>query len=199
MRRRVVFGLLGVFLWTGCGSSSGQKGEAKLADGALPWLSLPAMAPALSVPARAALKLHEHGDGVQIYTCTLATSGPGMAGGSSSYAWVLKAPDARLFAENGALAGLHGAGPVWTWNSDGSSVTGAKVTQVDSPESGAIPWLLLRASSTRGAGELGDVTYVQRLLTHGGKAPTSGCDATTVNSELRVHYTAEYYFYTGGA
>jgi hypothetical protein len=173
--------------------------SAETSDGGVPWLSLPAVAPALVVPARAALKLHLHGSGTQIYTCSAIASGSASDGGVGGYGWVLKAPDAKLLGENGELVGHHGAGPSWTSPGDASSVTGAKAMQVDAPDASAVPWLLLRASSTNGAGIFSDVTYVQRLLTRGGKAPVSGCDATTVAAEIAVEYSAEYYFYTGGA
>ena len=63
---------------------------------------------------------------------------------------------------------------------------------------GAIPWLLLRASSTTGTGVFTNVTYVQRLNTTGGVAPATGCGASTSGTDTSVAYTADYYFYTGG-
>lgn len=33
------------------------------------------------------------------------------------------------------------------------------------------------------------------LNTAGGEAPATGCDATTVDTETRVPYSADYYFY----
>ena len=54
-------------------------------------------------------------------------------------------------------------------------------------------------SANRGAGTFGDVRYVQRLATAGGKAPPIGCDAGTVGGATSVRYTAEYYFYSGPA
>jgi Protein of unknown function (DUF3455) len=36
---------------------------------------------------------------------------------------------------------------------------------------------------------------VQRLNTVGGNAPTTGCDATMANTQTRVPYSADYYFY----
>jgi hypothetical protein len=39
------------------------------------------------------------------------------------------------------------------------------------------------------------VTYIQRLDTVAGLAPTTGCDATTVGTTARVDYTATYFFY----
>ena len=44
-------------------------------------------------------------------------------------------------------------------------------------------------------GEFSDIAVVQRLNTAGGKAPTTGCDATTVDTQTRVPYSADYYFY----
>jgi len=43
-----------------------------------------------------------------------------------------------------------------------------------------------------------DVTFVQRLNTTGGLAPTTGCDAAHVDTTMPVAYTADYYFFTGG-
>jgi hypothetical protein len=57
---------------------------------------------------------------------------------------------------------------------------------------------LLRASSTSGTGVFTDVTYVQRLNTSGGVAPTTACGASNVNTDTNVAYTADYYFFTGG-
>ncbi len=155
--------------------------------------------PTLAVPLGATLKIHDRGTGAQIYTCTATTTtGAGGGGGASatSYAWVLKAPDAMLLDANGAQVGTHGAGPNWT-STDGSVVIGAKVYQEASP-SGAIPWLLLRATSNTGTGVFSDVTYIQRANTTGGQAPATGCDQTTAGMDTRVSYTADYYFYTGG-
>jgi hypothetical protein len=136
---------------------------------------------------------------VQIYTCT--SSGGGDAGadaGAPTYSWVLKGPDAALTDVNGVQVGTHGIGPEWTSN-DGSVVNGAKVEQASAPATGAIPWLLLRATSTTGTGVFSDITYVQRVNTSGGVAPATGCGASTVGSNVQVDYSADYYFYTGGA
>ena len=95
--------------------------------------------------------------------------------------------------------GTHGAGPHWA-ASDGSVVNGTTITQSASPTGDAIPWLLLRATAWSGTtGLFSDVSYVQRLNTSGGKAPATGCDSTSVGTELRVGYAADYYFYIGGA
>jgi hypothetical protein len=157
--------------------------------------------PELDVPAGAVLKIQDHGVGVQIYTCTAsAGADAGVDAGATTYAWLLKAPDAQLFDWlTYVQVGTHGAGPHWTSTVDGSVVNGTKVAQVDAPLATAIPWLLLRATSTSGTGVFSDVTYVQRVNTTGGKAPATGCDSTTVGTDVRVDYTADYYFYMGGA
>jgi hypothetical protein len=143
----------------------------------------------IRVPAGAKLVDKLHATGAQVYGC---------AASDGKYAWTLKRPDATLTDAKGAEAGKHGAGPSWTAK-DGSSVTGEKVAQADAPGGEAIPWLLLRAKSTSGKGLLAHVTFIQRLATKGGKAPATGCDASRNGTELRVDYSADYYFYEGGA
>jgi hypothetical protein len=131
------------------------------------------------------LILHLSGKGKQIYTCQ-------SAGGV--YAWKLKAPDAKLFRQNGELAGRHFAGPTWE-ASDGSRITGKLVASSPSPDSNSIPWLLLSVPSHDGAGIMSRVQSVQRLETKGGMAPGTGCSAPNENHETRVSYEATYYFY----
>jgi hypothetical protein len=102
-----------------------------------------------------------------------------------------------LYDSSFAQVGTHGLGPNWT-STDGSVVNGAKVAGVNSTMTGAIQWLLLQASSHTGAGVFTDITYVQRLNTAGGPAPASGCDATSAGTDIRIPYSADYYFFTGG-
>ena len=159
--------------------------------------------PTLNVPAGAAVKLSLHAMGDQVYTCTASVAGAGGAGGAggsgaTTYSFVLKQPDAKLYNQSNTQVGTHGAGPNWTSTVDASVVNGAKVWQENSPTAGAIPWLLLRATSNTGTGVFSDITYVQRVNTTGGVAPATGCDATTAGTDTRVAYTADYYFYNGG-
>ena len=88
--------------------------------------------------------------------------GAGGAGGSgaTTYSFVLKQPDAKLYDQSNTQVGTHGAGPNWTSTVDASVVNGAKVWQENSPTAGAIPWLLLRATSNTGTGVFSDITYV---------------------------------------
>jgi hypothetical protein len=126
--------------------------------------------------------------GVQVYVCKTKE------GAAGAYEWTLKAPDAELFDEKGQKIGKHYGGPTWE-STDGSKVVGQLRAKVDSPEATAIPWLLLDAKTTEGTGVLSKVKNIQRLATVGGKAPTTGCDATHENAEARVDYTATYYMY----
>jgi hypothetical protein len=69
-------------------------------------------------------------------------------------------------------------------------------TDESCPNSGSIPCLLLESVGNKkgpaGGRLLANVTFVQRLNTNGGAAPTSAC---TVGQTQLVPYTADYYFY----
>jgi len=169
--------------------ASGACGVARGAPAAGDAPNPPKVPTALAVPAGAKVVARFHATGAQVYACT-------SAGGQ--YSWVLARPDATLVDASGAVAGTHGAGPSWK-SKDGSSVVGKKLAQAAAPDAGAVPWLLLGATSTTGAGQFTGVTFVQRVATKGGVAPATGCDATHVGAEVRASYSADYYFYAGGA
>jgi hypothetical protein len=142
----------------------------------------------LRVPAGNVFLFATAATGSQIYVCTAKTDSP------DTFAWVFKAPQAELRNDAGDLVGMHSAGPTWAGN-DGSAVVGEAVAHADGADAGAIPWLLLRATSHAGSGLFSTVTYVQRLETAGGVAPTEGCDQSTAGEERAVPYTATYAFY----
>jgi hypothetical protein len=127
------------------------------------------------------------GKGVQIYTCQQAAAAPPQ--------WVFQAPEATLLDAAGKTIGTHAAGPIWRSN-DGSTVKGDLLQKGASPEAGAIPWLLLKASTTTGSGVMTRVEFIRRSDTHGGIAPTTGCDAQHLTAVSRVPYTAAYTFYS---
>jgi Protein of unknown function (DUF3455) len=141
---------------------------------------------AIRQPAGEELLLVAHASGSQIYTC--------QAGADGKFAWTLKAPEAELKDGNGKVIGSHFAGPAWKMT-DGSEVTGKASAHVDSPEFDSIPWLLVNVVSQSGDGVLTKVTTIQRVHTHGGKAPAVGCDASHRDAETKRSYTADYYFY----
>jgi hypothetical protein len=141
---------------------------------------------AIQAPAGLEVVLYTHATGSQIYTC--------QAGSDGKFSWTLKAPDADLHDRKDKVIGHHSAGPSWKLN-DGSEVTGKAAAHVDSLDPDSIPWLLVNAVSHAGKGELSNVTAIQRIHTHGGKAPDNGCDAAHANAETKTGYTADYYFY----
>jgi Protein of unknown function (DUF3455) len=126
------------------------------------------------------------GKGSQIYTCQLTNNTP---------QWVFKEPAATLYNADNVEVGTHGAGPRWIAN-DGSSVKGELLTKAPSPKNDAIPWLLLKATSTEGTGILTKVEFIRRSDTNGGAAPATGCDAQHLNAVSRIPYTATYTFYS---
>ena len=142
----------------------------------------------LRVPADETLLLQATGKGVQIYEC-VAT-----ADQAARFEWKLKAPEAELFDTQGRKIGKHYAGPTWEL-SDASAVVGTLKARSESPDAHAIPWLLLEAKSTSGSGVLSAAKSIQRLNTTGGKAPDEGCDKSNAQQQIRVPYSAEYYFY----
>jgi hypothetical protein len=144
----------------------------------------------IAVPAGVTPIHHFHATGDQVYTCTATTTGD-----TTTYSWILKAPDARLFDSCGTAVAKHYAGPTWESLADGSKVVGARLAGV-TPDATAIPWLLLQGTPS-GTGIFSAVTYVQRVETVAGLAPTTTCDAGYAGTDKPVAYSAEYYFFTG--
>jgi len=146
-------------------------------------IPLPDVPEKIKAPAGEGVVLVAHASGSQIYVC--------QAGADGKLAWTLKAPEAELHNDQGAVIGRHFAGPTWRLN-DGSEVTGKAAARVDSPDAGSIPWLLLTVTGHSGEGALSRVTDIQRIHTKGGVAPTGAC---TQGAETKSSYTADYYFY----
>jgi Protein of unknown function (DUF3455) len=134
----------------------------------------------LQVAADQKVAFHAYAEGVQIYGWTGAS-------------WALVGPEAVLFAdaEGHGVVGFHYAGPTWQTVS-GGKVVGA-VLERCTPEPDAIPWLLLQALAAEGPGIFQRTTFIQRLNTVGGLAPTEPGDFP--GEQVRVPYTAEYFFY----
>lgn len=143
----------------------------------------------LQVPAGQKLLLHAYGKGVQIYTCASNSKAP------SNFVWKLKGPEATLFDKCGNVIGSHYSGPTWENDRDASEVVGEMLQSKPSPVANAIPWLLIRTKSTQGTGLFHDVTYIQRVNTKGGLPPLIVHNEAHLGEEVRVRYTAEYFFY----
>jgi hypothetical protein len=147
----------------------------------------------LQVPAGQKVLLHAYAKGVQIYRCERSSTDP------DQFVWNLKCPEAWLFTDGGTVIGSHYAGPTWEHEIDGSKVVCTVLAQNAAPDTNAIPWLLLRAKSSEGSGKFCCVKYIQRVNTTGGLPPVGGADLAHLGQEVRVRYTAEYYFYRSTA
>ena len=128
-------------------------------------------------------KVHFHGFaiGVQIYTWN----------GTN---WGAAVPDATLFDDEGNVVATHFAGPTWKSNS-GSEVVGALPPAAAIVDTNSIPWLRLAAvpARTHGPGIFANVTFIHRVNTVGGKAPSTA--GTFVGQVAEVPYVADYFFY----
>ena len=131
-------------------------------------------------------------EGVQKYKSQLkAGSNP------ATYEWVFVAPEADLYDATNAKIGTHGAGPTWQLSgSTSDSIYGQQFSpakSVASPDPTSIDWLLLMPKTGKVAtGIFSNVSYIQRIETKGGKAPTTlplGSGETA-----HVKYTAIYRF-----
>jgi hypothetical protein len=139
----------------------------------------------LNPPSDATLAASYPAKGVQIYVCAAPAAG-------GDPVWTLKAPHAVLF-DGPEAAVIHFGGPSWQ-ALDGSLVTATR-TAGATPNATAIPWLLLQVATHVGPGLFADATWIQRLQTTGGLAPTTGCDAAHVNAQVLAPYSADYFFY----
>jgi hypothetical protein len=140
---------------------------------------LPAGCEKLVAPEGSTLVLRALGIGVQIYRWDGAS-------------WRFVAPSATLFADAGAhgQVATHFGGPTWQSNSGGTVV--GTVAERCTPDPASIPWLSLTGDA-HGPGIFQKVTFIQRLNTVGGNAPST--PGSTVGEEAPVPYTADYLFY----
>src|SRR5690606_34674889 len=142
---------------------------------------LPPGCEAIAVPAGHVAHFALHAQGFQVWQWDAANS-----------RWEFVEPVAILYADAGfhGAVGIHFRGPTWL-SVSGSSAAGRLLAGV-SVTPNAIPWLLLRTTSTQRPGPFARTTYIQRLYTTGGTAPAR---AGTPGEIVWVPYTAEYWFY----
>lgn len=138
----------------------------------------------IQAPAGSRLVLLAHAKGFQIYVCHPDTVG--------NPAWTLKAPEAQLLDQQGAVIGSHFGGPTWKHN-DGSEIVGKMAAKVDAPDSSAIPWLLVNVTDHSGSGVLSGIKVIQRVNTVAGLPPAGG--GCSDGAEFKSSYSADYYFY----
>jgi hypothetical protein len=169
-------------------------------------LEVPPVPTGLGVPDDQELFLAGYAIGTQNYMCLPA---------SGKAAWRAVGPQATLFGVDGdgfveqvtthflSTSPDGTARPTWQHSDDTSRVWGRVVASSTDPEyvaPGAIPWLLLESAGTAkgptDGSQLAQTTYIQRLNTSGGLAPSIGCRrAADVGASAMVPYTTEYYFY----
>lgn len=169
----------------------------------------------IQVPAGNKLFLVGHAIGTQNYICVPS---------GTSVRFVLFTPEATLFDDNGEQLITHYFSPnpeepntdpkvisayairaTWQDSKDSSTVWGKVNTGNSSSDSnyvepGAIPWLLVTISGHQngptGGDRLSGTTFIQRLNTHGGVAPSTGCTSLgDLGNTAFVPYTTDYYFY----
>jgi Protein of unknown function (DUF3455) len=147
--------------------------------------ALPAI---VQVPAGNKVAIETVGIGEITYQCNPKKD---MAG---QFEWVFVGPDAKLVNRAGQQVGKY-YGPPATWeSSDGSKLTATQIA-VSPSNAGNIPLQLVKANPATGIGAMTGVTFIQRVETKGGVAPSSVCAAATTGTKQIVKYQADYIFY----
>jgi hypothetical protein len=157
----------------------------------------------IEVPAPNEAFLLGRGVGTQNYVCQPSTT-------IGHPAWTLFTPQATLFTDQGEQLTSHFNSPnpvegntvvraTWRDSQDTSTVW-AKATGAVSVTPDAIAWVRLQVVGAQvgptGGTTLSGTTFIQRLNTVGGLAPSTGCDLPTdIGHRAFVPYTADYFFY----
>ena len=108
--------------------------------------------------------------------------------------WTFVGPEAKLTdSKTNKEVGKYYAGPTWE-SMDGSKITGKQIA-VAPAAAGNIPMQLVKTEPAVGSGSMTGVTYIQRVNTKGGVAPTDACTAAMAGQKKTVPYKADYVFY----
>ena len=148
-----------------------------------------------------------HAIGTQNYVCLPSRS-------LGQVAWALFTPQATLFDDAGEQLTTHFFGPnpdeegvvvraTWEHSGDTSTVWGRVVgssTDAGFVKPGAIPWLKVEVVGAQagptGGTSISGTTFIQRLNTEGGVAPSTGCAVPTdIGNKAFMPYTADYFFF----
>jgi hypothetical protein len=163
----------------------------------------PIVPAALEVPAPNQAFLVGHATGTQNYVCQ-----PGASLGR--VAWTLFTPEATLFGERNDQLITHffspnpdeaGAVVRATWESSiDTSMVWARANAAVTVDPNSIAWVLLERVGAQpgptGGHAISDATFIQRVNTHGGLAPSTGCDGPSdLGRKAFQPYTADYFFY----
>ncbi|RYZ24805.1 MAG: DUF3455 domain-containing protein, partial [Chitinophagaceae bacterium] len=111
------------------------------------------------------------------------------------YEWVFVAPEAELYDAANKKVGTHSAGPVWRTDNLSSILAQqfSPARTAPSPDAESIDWLLLKPKAgTTPTGIFGEVDFIQRIATKGGKAPST--PPATASETIEVKYKAIYRF-----
>ncbi len=171
-------------------------------------ITVPPVPDDIKVPAGNKVFLVGHAVGTQNYVCLPS---------GKDFKFTLFTPQATLFSDDGRQLMTHyfSANPFEggtiraTWqDSRDTSTVWAQATHSSSDPNfvapGAIAWVLLQRVGSQDGPDGGDTltgtTFVQRLSTSGGVAPSTGCKTSNdVGHQAFVPYTADYFFYTNAA
>jgi Protein of unknown function (DUF3455) len=143
---------------------------------------------AVAVPAGQKAYMTLTGVGEITYECRAKATKDG-------FEWAFAGPAAVLYDANKVPQGKYYGGPTWEAN-DGSKVTGKQLA-VSPAAPGNIALQLVQANPAMGNGAMQGVTYIQRLNTVGGVAPSDACSESSLGMKKQVKYQADYVFYKG--
>ncbi len=161
----------------------------------------PRVPPELQVPAGNTAFLEGHGVGTQNYICLPTATG---------FAFTLFTPEATLLSDDAEQITTHFFGPnpaengtirvAWQHSRDTSTVWAKLFHDPVTVAKDAIPWLVLETAGVQAGPTGGDTltatTFIQRVNTRGGLAPSTGCSSLAdVGAKAFIHYTADYFFY----
>ena len=169
----------GLMVLAACASSTGSS---------KPTYSQTMLPDAVKVPAGHRVAMETVGVGQITYECRAKKDAAGQ------FEWVFAGPDAKLNDRQGKQVGRY-YGPPATWESqDGSKLTATQLA-VAPAGAGNIPLQLVKANPAMGQGVMQGVTYIQRVATQGGVAPSSACSAANLGGKQIVNYQADYIFW----
>jgi hypothetical protein len=170
-------------------------GNRSLLSAAALALALPAAAVAepaglsagLRAPANEEPAFMLSGNGAYVYECRQSVLDPNV------YEWSFVVPDATLYDGSRTVA-RHATPGMFEATSDRSTISGI-VRASQAAGVANLPWVSMQTQPMSPEGLFAGVTSIQRVNTSGGAAPTTGCGPTSLGSETRVAYQADYYFY----
>jgi len=175
----------------------------------------------IEVPAGNTAFLEGHGVGTQNYICLPCPNPitPTAKCPDSGFAFTLFTPQATLFNDDDEQVTTHYFSPnlnpinpveiigmirvTWQHSQDTSTVWAKAIESYSNlgfVARGDIPLLLLQMVGAQkgptGGDTLSETTFIQRLNTSGGAAPSTGCTSPVdIGKQAFVPYTADYFFY----